>query len=214
MKYVDEFFSLTCASDLMQTGLYKTPQQLEIACHALKAANEVRNRHHKGVTAICLGDDGSVGAMLAFRTNWNVLSFGIECRSDPKLVMADGREVQRLTLMRDDPTMFAFDGRKDATQTSHTIVLCDNVNLLTTVLPNICPPSDLSTVLYWRNNYTQEGCMSVNGRPDLHMRAVKDTQCQVGQPYFKFIVDHVKKWTKYPSQKVVPPNPVLREQWF
>ncbi len=73
-KYLHLLFRLRCAPDLLGLGIYPNLKEWTEACSMHRAAWSLTQE--EDVTALVIGDGRAprVGAMLAFRTPWNVVS--------------------------------------------------------------------------------------------------------------------------------------------
>jgi len=85
-RYLEEFTMLTCAPDLLLAKVYPNAKEITEAMGMFHAAIPYGELKLCGVphTAVVVGDGHTprLGALLAFRTNWNVYSVDPEMRVD------------------------------------------------------------------------------------------------------------------------------------
>ena len=85
-RHLEEFLMLKCAPDLLIAGVYPNTKEITEAMGMFHAAIPYGELKLCGVphTAVVVGDGHTprLGALLAFRTNWNVYSVDPEMRID------------------------------------------------------------------------------------------------------------------------------------
>lgn len=107
-RYYHEIFNLTCAPDLMKTGLYKNAKEWTESAAAFNAVERYlpwgMDKEH---ILISFGDGGRprTAALFAFRTKWDCYSV------DPALRDEDWSHVQRLTIFKGKAEDFRLDCR-------------------------------------------------------------------------------------------------------
>jgi hypothetical protein len=96
-KYLDDFIALKCAPDLLALKVFPNIKEITESQSAYYACKRLFRPTDESVTAVCVGDGSTprTGALLAFRTKWNVFSV------DPALARKadEYSSVQRLTVV-------------------------------------------------------------------------------------------------------------------
>lgn len=87
-RYLDEFVGLKCAPDLLALGLYPNAKEITESIGGYRAAKALVGSNllsSPDVTAICVGDGSTprTAAMIAFRSNWQVISIDPQLRDKP-----------------------------------------------------------------------------------------------------------------------------------